>query len=106
MERPWTLRMQRGRNDRMPVHLNVCSDRVEANRGRVAVTRGPLVYCAEEIDNGGPVGRLAIPEPVGAEECIASLLTEDPLSGVVMVSMPGFERVVSPGGERTVMNRR
>ena len=28
----------------MPVRLNTCSDKVEANVGRVAVTRGPLVY--------------------------------------------------------------
>ena len=29
--------------------------RVEENEGRVAVMRGPIVYCAEEIDNPGVV---------------------------------------------------
>ncbi len=36
----------------MPVRYNGCTEQVEANRNRLAVTRGPLVYCAEEIDNG------------------------------------------------------
>ena len=46
----------------MPVRFNTSDERVEANRGRVAVTRGPLVLCAEEADNGGPVQRLALEE--------------------------------------------
>lgn len=37
----------------MPARVNVCREEVEANRGRVAVSRGPLVYCAETADNAG-----------------------------------------------------
>ena len=37
----------------MPVRRVVSHGGVAANRGRVAVERGPLVYCAEGIDNGG-----------------------------------------------------
>lgn len=37
-----------------------CDDRVRANRGRVAVKYGPVVYCAEGIDNGGKVKNLYI----------------------------------------------
>ena len=29
-----------------------CSNRVRANIGKAAVTRGPFVYCAESVDNG------------------------------------------------------
>ena len=29
--------------------------------GRVALRRGPLIYCVEEIDNGGPVQQLTLP---------------------------------------------
>jgi hypothetical protein len=39
----------------MPVRASVCRDEVEANRGRVAWSRGPLVYCAESADNAGHV---------------------------------------------------
>lgn len=35
----------------MPVRYSVADERVEADRGRVAVTRGPLLYCAEDADN-------------------------------------------------------
>ncbi len=35
----------------MPVRFNVADERVEADHNRVCVTRGPLVYCAEEPDN-------------------------------------------------------
>jgi len=39
----------------MPVRYTVAHDAVESDRNRVAVERGPLVYCAEGIDNGGRV---------------------------------------------------
>lgn len=50
----------------MPVRFNIANEKVAANRGRVAVSRGPLVYCAEGVDNGGSVQRFFfedIPEP-------------------------------------------
>ncbi len=37
----------------MPVRTVVANDRVADDRGRIAVERGPLVYCAEAADNGG-----------------------------------------------------
>ncbi len=38
----------------------LASDSVEADRGRVAVERGPLVYCAEEIDNAADIAGVAL----------------------------------------------
>lgn len=35
----------------MDVHFNKALPQVEADRGRLCVTRGPLVYCAEAVDN-------------------------------------------------------
>lgn len=49
----------------MPVKANTCLEVVEANRGRVAFSRGPLVFCAEGVDNGGAVQRFFV-EPVAA----------------------------------------
>ena len=37
----------------MPVHRIKAHDKVEQNRGRLAVERGPVVYCAEGADNNG-----------------------------------------------------
>lgn len=39
----------------MPVRRIAADDRVEDDRGRLAVERGPIVYCAEGVDNGGKV---------------------------------------------------
>ena len=36
----------------MPVRTVTASPRVADDRGRIAVERGPLVYCAEWADNG------------------------------------------------------
>jgi len=36
----------------MPVREVVADNRVKADRGLVAIERGPLVYCFEEVDNG------------------------------------------------------
>lgn len=39
----------------MPVQSVVSHEAVQSNRNRMAVERGPLVYCAEGIDNDGQV---------------------------------------------------
>lgn len=36
----------------MPVRKVISNNMVEENRGHIAIERGPLVYCLEEIDNG------------------------------------------------------
>ncbi|MFK5973871.1 MAG: glycoside hydrolase family 127 protein [Flavobacteriaceae bacterium] len=39
----------------MAIRKVVSHEKVEANRGKIALERGPLVYCAEEVDNQGGV---------------------------------------------------
>jgi DUF1680 family protein len=39
----------------MTIRANVCHADVAANRGRIALSRGPLVYCAEAADNADHV---------------------------------------------------
>jgi len=54
----------------MPVRRVVSHELVEANRGRVALQRGPIVYCAEWPDNpDGKVRNLVLPDtaPLTAE---------------------------------------
>ncbi|MEN8255715.1 MAG: glycoside hydrolase family 127 protein, partial [Verrucomicrobiota bacterium] len=46
----------------MPVNRVHCHSKVVGNRGRVAIERGPLVYCAEGADHGGKALNLALPE--------------------------------------------
>ncbi len=44
----------------MPVKLIAANRRVHSDAGRVAVMRGPVVYCAEGIDNGADIKSVAI----------------------------------------------
>jgi DUF1680 family protein len=46
----------------MPVRRVKADPRVKANVGRVALQRGPVVYCAEAVDHGGRVDDLILPE--------------------------------------------
>lgn len=46
----------------MPVRLLVSHPHVKENTGKVAIERGPLVYCVEGIDHGGKALDLALPE--------------------------------------------
>jgi DUF1680 family protein len=45
----------------MPVQRLQANPSVEADKGRVVLMRGPLVYCFEGADNGGAVRNLSIP---------------------------------------------
>jgi len=44
----------------MPVRRVVADDRVADDRGKVALERGPLVYCVEGIDNDGSVSGMVV----------------------------------------------
>ena len=56
--------------------------RVEADRGRVALMRGPLVYCAEEIDNGNGIDQIVVPR----DATFATTYDPKLLGGVVTVT--------------------
>ncbi len=46
----------------MPVRRVLAYDNVVEDRGKVAVERGPIVFCAEGVDNGGNAIRLELPD--------------------------------------------
>ncbi|MDK3155868.1 glycoside hydrolase family 127 protein [Kamptonema cortianum] len=45
---------------KIPVETVVSDPRVVENRGRIAVQRGPVIYCCEEVDLGDAVQALAV----------------------------------------------
>lgn len=45
----------------IPVVVMRANPLVRADAGRIALMRGPLVYCLEEIDNGSNLGAVSIP---------------------------------------------
>jgi uncharacterized protein len=66
----------------MPVRRIVSNDNVASNRGKVALQRGPLVYCLEGPDNEGKVLDLVIPDH--AE--LSTRFQPELLGGVVTIS--------------------
>jgi hypothetical protein len=46
----------------MPIRLVRAADRVEPDRDRLAIERGPVVYCLEGVDHGGRVHNLVLPD--------------------------------------------
>lgn len=72
----------------MPVERVYCNDHVPFNAGRVALMRGPLVYCIEQEDNGGQLWNLRI----GTEEPRAQF-QPDLLNGVTTLEVPGTREV-------------
>jgi DUF1680 family protein len=62
IEREWAKGDVIELNLPMPVQRVLARDHVADDRGMVALEHGPLVYCAEGIDNGGRVFNLLIPD--------------------------------------------
>jgi DUF1680 family protein len=66
----------------MPIRRVVANEKVKDDLNKVALIRGPLVYCAEWVDNNGKVLDLAIPDN-------AELKTEyrkDLFNGVIVIT--------------------
>ncbi len=70
----------------MPVQMVRANPHVKEDIGKLAVTRGPLVYCLEQADNGAELHRLAV-HP-GAE--FAASWESELLGGVVALSCEGL----------------
>ncbi len=83
----------------MPVRVNACHSAVEANRSRIALTRGPFVLCAEGIDNGGTTQRYFLPENPNRANVEVSTKTID--SGSFMqLTIPASAVTEEGGAER------
>lgn len=76
----------------MPVRFVDCIPEVKENIGKTAVTRGPLVYCAEEVDNSGPVQRLYLGNS-DEKQAMVSDIHSGVLKGLASITLPGMESV-------------
>ncbi|CAN5406476.1 glycoside hydrolase family 127 protein [soil metagenome] len=72
----------------MPVRFNNTIPQVEANRSRMAITRGPLVYCAEGIDNEGPVQEIIFDQVPDQKNIQIKSFKEGILNQVVSIEVP------------------
>jgi DUF1680 family protein len=84
----------------MEVRRVLAHEKVEADAGRVALERGPVVYCAEAVDNGGRVFNLVLPDDARLE----AGPRPDLLGGVTVVT--GRALALLPGEDgRSVVTR-
>ncbi len=77
----------------MPVRRVLAHEAVKSDIGRVAVERGPLVYCAEGIDHGGRAAGLVLDD--------AAVLTPEPkpdlLNGLMVITGPAVAMEIKKG---------
>ena len=70
----------------MNIHRVETNPKVAENKGKVAIERGPIVYCLEGVDNGPELMNVALPDTA---KLLASY-TPETLSGVVIISGEAF----------------
>ncbi|QOR85903.1 glycoside hydrolase family 127 protein [Geobacillus stearothermophilus] len=74
--------------DEMVLHFSMPVERIKAhpqvrvNAGKVALQRGPIVYCLEEVDNGPNLANLFLPRDAKLE----ARFEPDLLEGVVVIT--------------------
>ena len=86
----------------MPVERVHADPRVKADVGRVALMRGPVVYCLEGADNDGPVRNIALPQAAPLE----AVFEKDLLRGVVVIRGEGLAVTRGKDGKLVTTNKR
>ncbi|WP_257000922.1 glycoside hydrolase family 127 protein [Terribacillus saccharophilus] len=71
----------------LPVMRVYSNPKIGMNQGQVALQRGPIIYCLEEVDNGKSLAGLRIPR----ESEITAAFEKDLLNGVVILEAGGFK---------------
>lgn len=78
----------------MPVDRIRANPRLRAAAGKVALRRGPVVFCLEEADNGPVLPDITLPK----NESLEAEFVRDELGGVVVIHGVG-RRTVDAGGD-------
>jgi DUF1680 family protein len=65
----------------MPIRRVLANEKVEADRGRVAIERGPMVFCAEWPDNNGKTHGLILPD----DSKLTSEFRKDMFGGIEVI---------------------
>ncbi|HUK24455.1 MAG TPA: beta-L-arabinofuranosidase domain-containing protein [Terriglobales bacterium] len=83
----------------MPVRVMEANPRVADDTGRVAVARGPLIYCLEELDqpSGTALSDVAVNGSRNADAAFHSEFRSDLLGGVVVLQQKGVAYQRSSG---------
>ena len=104
IERNWKKGDRLEVNLPMEVRKVIANSLVAADRGKVALQRGPIVYCAEWPDNNGKVSDLVVPEnavfkPVYEPHLLDGVTV---LKGTTLTAIPYYAWANRGKGEMTV----
>lgn len=76
----------------MPVRFVNSRPEVAENVGKTSITRGPLVYCAEEIDNNVPTQQLSLKD-LQESQAIITPIEEGILQGIYQIQLPSIKLI-------------
>jgi uncharacterized protein len=80
----------------------VANNLVKDDAGRIALQRGPLVYCAEGIDNGGSTSNIILP----AETVFKSTFNSDLFGGIMQLHAQVPVLMINDKGENIHTEKR
>ena len=80
----------------MEIRRVLSDERVKENNGLIALERGPLVYCAEGVDNNGKTGNLILPD----DSQLTSRFISDLIGGITVIE--GKAKTVDNSGVASV----
>ena len=72
----------------MPVERTEANPNVRADSGKVAIQRGPVVYCLEEIDNGPNLSEISLPD----DAALRARYDKNLLGGVTVITAKARRR--------------
>ena len=72
-------------NFEMPAHFVYANPKVRADAGKAAIKKGPLVYCAEQVDNGENISSIM----VDITKPISEYWDENTLGGITVIKAHG-----------------
>lgn len=76
----------------MPVQYTTADGRVKDDKGKVAITRGPIVFCAEEADNGNNFQDWRIDEALLSKNIAVKNTQMDFLKNVPVIEIPASDK--------------
>ena len=98
ISRTWQVNDKVEVNLPMEVRRVIASEKIKDDMGKVALQRGPLVYCAEWVDNYGKASNILVP----ANTVFSTVFKPDLLNGIMVINAEVPAVVISNNSVATV----